>query len=116
MTSDGDFFGFGSRLNFITAMDTVAKADKNEMKKEEIVQIKSTSYDSWLDSHVMPCDGKVVEKNYDTCKEIYETMTTEGIKVNRNELYACVREKYGIFFQDDTRICGKHEKKLLLDF
>ena len=72
--------------------------------------------DSWLDSHIMPCDGKVVGKNYVTCKEIYERMTTEGIKVNRNELYACVREKYGNFFKDDTKICGKHEKKLLLHF
>ena len=43
MTSDGDFFGFGSC--FITAMDTVVKTDKKETKKEEIVRIKSSRYD-----------------------------------------------------------------------
>ena len=61
-------------------------------------------------------NGIVIGKNYVTCKEIQEKMSENGMKVKRNELYACIKEKYGKSITENTRVCGKPEKRILLDF
>ena len=38
-------------------------------------------------------NGIVIGKNYVTCKEIQEKMSENGMKIKRNELYACIKEK-----------------------
>ena len=43
-------------------------------------------------------------------------MSENGMKVKRNELYACIKEKYGTSYKENTRVCGKPEKRILLDF
>ena len=60
-------------------------------------------------------NGIVIGKNYVTCKEIQEKMSENGMKVKRNELHACIKEKYGTLYKENTRDCGKPEKRILLD-
>ena len=114
MTCETDFFVIGAP--FIIAMDVTIDKPIIEMKKVENNTIKTTYYDNWLVSHVLPCNGTIIGKNYVTCKEIQEKMSENGMKVKRNELYACIKEKYGTSYKENTRVCGKPEKKILLDF
>ena len=38
------------------------------------------------------------------------------MKVKQNELYACMKEKYGTSYKENTQVCGKPEKRKLFYF